>query len=59
MDFDLNSDQKNYRDLAKTFSEKELKLAAEGQNSSQRNLSKAGELGFLFLYVDSKLGGMG
>ena len=25
MDFDLNSDQKNYRDLAKTFSEKELK----------------------------------
>jgi len=25
MDFDLNSDQKNYRDLAKNFSDKELK----------------------------------
>ena len=25
MDFDLNSDQNNYRDLAKSFSDKELK----------------------------------
>ena len=25
MDFDLNSDQKHYRDLAKSFSDKELK----------------------------------
>ena len=30
MDFNLNSDQNNYRDLAKSFSDKELKpFAAE------------------------------
>ena len=63
MDFDLNSDQKNYRDLAKTFSEKELKpFAAEWDKETffpKETLVKAGELGFLSLYVDSKLGGMG
>ena len=63
MDFDLNSDQKNYRDLAKTFSEKELKpFAAEWDRETffpKETLVKAGELGFLSLYVDSKLGGMG
>ena len=29
MDFDLTSDQKNYRDLAKNFSDKELKPFAD------------------------------
>ena len=35
MEFDLNSDQKNYRDLAKNFSDKELKpFAAEWDKES-------------------------
>ena len=63
MDFDLNSDQKNYRDLAKNFSDKELKpFAAEWDKESffpKETLNKAGELGFLSLYVDTNLGGMG
>ena len=63
MDFDLNSDQKNYRDLAKNFSDKELKpFAAEWDKGSffpKETLNKAGELGFLSLYVDTNLGGMG
>ena len=63
MDFDLNSDQKHYRDLAKTFSDKELKPnAAEWDKEGffpKETLMKAGELGFLSLYVDTSLGGMG
>ena len=63
MDFDLNSDQKNYRDLAKNFSDKELKpFAAEWDKESffpKETLNRAGELGFLSLYVDTNLGGMG
>ena len=63
MDFDLNSDQKNYRDLAKSFSDKELKpYAAEWDKEAffpKETLKKAGELGFLSLYVDTNLGGMG
>ena len=63
MDFDLNSDQKNYRDLAKNFADKELKpFAAEWDKESffpKETLTKAGELGFLSLYVDTSLGGMG
>ena len=63
MDFDLNSDQKHYRDLAKSFSDKELKPnAAEWDKEAffpKETLMKAGELGFLSLYVDTNLGGMG
>ena len=63
MDFDLNSDQKHYRDLAKNFSDKELKPnAAEWDKEAffpKETLMKAGELGFLSLYVDTNLGGMG
>ena len=63
MDFDLNSDQKHYRDLAKSFSDKELKPnAAEWDKEAffpKETLIKAGELGFLSLYVDTNLGGMG
>ena len=63
MDFDLNSDQKNYRDLARNFSERELKPnAAEWDKEAffpKETLNKAGELGFLSLYVDTNLGGMG
>ena len=63
MDFDLNSDQKHYRDLAKSFSDKELKPnAAEWDKEAffpKETLTKAGELGFLSLYVDTNLGGMG
>ena len=63
MDFDLNSDQKHYRDLAKSFSDKELKPnAAEWDKEAffpKETLKKAGELGFLSLYVDTNLGGMG
>ena len=63
MDFDLNSDQKHYRDLAKSFSVKELKPnAAEWDKEAffpKETLMKAGELGFLSLYVDTSLGGMG
>ena len=63
MDFDLNSDQKHYRDLAKSFSDKELKPnAAEWDKEAffpKETLMKAGELGFLSLYVDTSLGGMG
>ena len=63
MDFDLTSDQKNYRDLAKNFSDKELKpFAAIWDKEAlfpKETLNKAGELGFLSLYVDSNLGGMG
>ena len=63
MDFDLNSDQKHYRDLAKSFSDKELKPnAAEWDKEAffpKEPLMKAGELGFLSLYVDTNLGGMG
>ena len=63
MDFDLNSDQNNYRDLAKSFSDKELKpYAAEWDKEAffpKETLTKAGELGFLSLYVDTNLGGMG
>mgnify|MGYP005704457149 FL=1 len=63
MDFDLNSDQKHYRDLAKSFSDKELKPnAAEWDKEAffpKKTLMKAGELGFLSLYVDTNLGGMG
>ena len=63
MDFDLNSDQKHYRDLARSFSDKELKPnAAEWDKEAffpKETLMKAGELGFLSLYVDTNLGGMG
>ena len=63
MDFDLNSDQKHYRDLAKSFSDKELRPnAAEWDKEAffpKETLMKAGELGFLSLYVDTNLGGMG
>ena len=63
MDFDLNSDQTHYRDLAKSFSDKELKPnAAEWDKEAffpKETLMKAGELGFLSLYVDTNLGGMG
>ena len=63
MDFDLNSDQNNYRDLAKSFSDKALKpYAAEWDKEAffpKETLKKAGELGFLSLYVDTNLGGMG
>ena len=63
MDFDLNSDQKHYRDLAKSFSDKELKPNAAGWDEEaffpKETLKKAGELGFLSLYVDTNLGGMG
>ena len=63
MDFDLNSDQKHYRDLAKSFSDKEMKPnAAEWDKEAffpKETLMKAGELGFLSLYVDTNLGGMG
>jgi alkylation response protein AidB-like acyl-CoA dehydrogenase len=63
MDFELNSDQKHYRDLAKSFSDKELKPnAAEWDKEAffpKETLMKAGELGFLSLYVDTDLGGMG
>ena len=63
MDFDLNSDQKHYRDLARSFSDKELKPnAAEWDKKAffpKETLTKAGELGFLSLYVDTNLGGMG
>ena len=63
MDFDLNSDQKHYRDLAKSFSDKELKPnAGEWDKEAffpKETLMKAGELGFLSLYVDTNLGGMG
>ena len=63
MDFDLNSDQKHYRDLAKSFSDKELKPnAAEWDKEAifpKETLMKAGEIGFLSLYVDTNLGGMG
>jgi|TARA_B100001057_G_C22846247_1_gene949166 hypothetical protein len=63
MDFDLTPDQKNYRDLAKSFSDKELKpYAAEWDKEAffpKETLTKAGELGFLSLYVDTSLGGMG
>ena len=63
MDFELNSDQKHYRDLAKSFSDKELKPnAAEWDKEAffpKETLMKAGELGFLSLYVDTNLGGMG
>ena len=63
MDFELNSDQKHYRDLAKSFSDKELKPnAGEWDKEAffpKKTLMKAGELGFLSLYVDTNLGGMG
>ena len=63
MDFDLTSDQKNYRDLAKNFSDNELKpFAAEWDKNEHfpvETIKKAGDLGFLSLYVDSSLGGMG
>ena len=63
MDFDLTSDQKNYRDLAKNFSDKELKPFAGIWDKEalfpKETLNKAGELGFLSLYVDTNLGGMG
>ena len=63
MDFELNSDQKHYRDLAKIFSDKELKPnAGEWDKEAffpKETLMKAGELGFLSLYVDTNLGGMG
>ena len=63
MDFELNSDQKHYRDLAKSFSDKELKPnAGEWDKEAffpKETLMKAGELGFLSLYVDTDLGGMG
>ena len=63
MDFDLSTTQKEYRDLARNFSEKELKpYAAQWDREAvfpKETLSKAGELGFLSLYVDTNYGGMG
>ena len=63
MDFDLTTTQKEYRDLARNFSEKELKpYAAQWDREAvfpKETLSKAGELGFLSLYVDTNYGGMG
>ena len=62
MDFDLTTTQKEYRDLARNFSEKELKpYAAQWDREAvfpKETLSKAGELGFLSLYVDTNYGGM-
>ena len=53
MDFDLTTEQKDYRDLANNFSEKELKPhAAQWDREAifpKGALSKAGELGFLSL----------
>ena len=53
----------SYRDLAKSFSDKELKPnAAEWDKEAffpKETLMKAGKLGFLSLYVDTNLGGMG
>ena len=63
MDFDLTTTQKEYRDLARNFSEKELKPSAAQWDREavfpKETLSKAGELGFLSLYVDTNYGGMG
>ena len=63
MDFDLTTTQKEYRDLARNFSEKELEpYAAQWDREAvfpKETLSKAGELGFLSLYVDTNYGGMG
>ena len=63
MDFDLTTTQMEYRDLARNFSEKELKpYAAQWDREAvfpKETLSKAGELGFLSLYVDTNYGGMG
>tara|TARA_Y100001970_G_C14169607_1_gene823371 strand:+ start:275 stop:1435 length:1161 start_codon:yes stop_codon:yes gene_type:complete len=63
MDFDLTTEQKDYRDLANNFSEKELKPhAAQWDREAifpKEALSRAGELGFLSLYVDTNYGGMG
>ena len=63
MDFDLTTTQKEYRDLARNFSEKELKpYAAQWDREAvfpKETLSKAGEIGFLSLYVDTNYGGMG
>ena len=63
MDFDLTSEQKEYQELANNFSAKELKpYAAKWDKESffpKETLAKAGELGFLSLYVDTSLGGMG
>ena len=63
MDFDLTTEQKDYRDLANNFSGKELKPhAAQWDREAifpKEALSKAGELGFLSLYVDTNYGGMG
>ena len=63
MALELNSDQKHDRDLANGFSDKELKPnAAEWDKEAffpKETLMKAGELGFLSLYVDTNLGGMG
>lgn len=63
MYFDLTTIQKEYRDLARNFSEKELKpYAAQWDREAifpKETLSKAGELGFLSLYVDTNYGGMG
>ena len=63
MDFELTSDQKNFQNLAKDFSEKELKPHAARWDKEEEfpleTIKKAGDLGFCSLYVDTDLGGMG
>ena len=63
MDFELTSDQKNFQNLAKDFSDKELKPHAARWDKEEEfpleTIKKAGDLGFCSLYVDTDLGGMG
>ena len=63
MDFELTSDQKNFQNLAKDFSDKELKPHAARWDKEEQfpleAIQKAGDLGFCSLYVDTDLGGMG
>ena len=63
MDFELTSDQKNFQNLAKDFSDKELKPHAARWDKEEEfpleAIKKAGGLGFCSLYVDTDLGGMG
>ncbi len=63
MDFELTSDQKNFQNLAKDFSDKELKPHAAHWDKEEEfpleAIQKAGDLGFCSLYVDTDLGGMG
>ena len=50
MDFELTSDQKNFQNLAKDFSDKELKPHAARWDKEEefplQTIKKAGDLGF-------------